>query len=389
MAWYRTGTVSVTNGSATVTGSGTLFVANVVAGYGIALPDGRLYEVASVNTNTSITITPAYLGSTASGQSYAIAPLRGPEVKLAQDIAALINDYGAAFLAAGQGKFTTGTIASPSVRNAADENTGLNLLGSDQLQLVTGGVARLLMTTSAATLNLPLGGTAVTQSALDTTSGRLLKTGDFGIGGLAGASIPSDDCDLAQLTGIYNVATSTTNTPAGTGPSGSMLLVQRFNADNIMQTVWRRVSANVVRIYVRNRFSAAWGAWNEIPTQMLGTVTQSGGTPTGALFEKGSNANGEYVRFADGTQICWTLITVKAAADATTGNKSVVWTYPAAFASAGTSSATASLINTNPTARTGPTTGNYTTTTVTVYYAENVGVASDVQARVVAIGRWF
>lgn len=37
---------------------------------------------------------------------------------------------------------------------------------------------------------------------------------------------------------------------------------------------------------------------------ILGTVSQAGGVPTGALIERGSNANGEYVRFADGTQIC-------------------------------------------------------------------------------------
>lgn len=36
----------------------------------------------------------------------------------------------------------------------------------------------------------------------------------------------------------------------------------------------------------------------------LGTVSQSGGVPTGAIIERGSNANGEYVRFADGAQIC-------------------------------------------------------------------------------------
>ncbi|NEX47748.1 DUF2793 domain-containing protein [Pseudotabrizicola algicola] len=37
---------------------------------------------------------------------------------------------------------------------------------------------------------------------------------------------------------------------------------------------------------------------------VLGPVSQSGGQPTGALIERGSNANGNYMRFADGTQIC-------------------------------------------------------------------------------------
>lgn len=38
---------------------------------------------------------------------------------------------------------------------------------------------------------------------------------------------------------------------------------------------------------------------------LLGVVTQSGGLPTGAVIERGQNANGTYVRFADGTQICF------------------------------------------------------------------------------------
>ena len=36
----------------------------------------------------------------------------------------------------------------------------------------------------------------------------------------------------------------------------------------------------------------------------LGTVSQAGGVPTGALIEAGTNANGSYAKFADGTMIC-------------------------------------------------------------------------------------
>ena len=37
---------------------------------------------------------------------------------------------------------------------------------------------------------------------------------------------------------------------------------------------------------------------------IVGTVSESGGVPTGAIIQRGSNANGEFVRYADGTQIC-------------------------------------------------------------------------------------
>lgn len=34
---------------------------------------------------------------------------------------------------------------------------------------------------------------------------------------------------------------------------------------------------------------------------ILGTVSQSGGIPTGAIIERGSNANGRFTKYADGT----------------------------------------------------------------------------------------
>lgn len=37
---------------------------------------------------------------------------------------------------------------------------------------------------------------------------------------------------------------------------------------------------------------------------VVGTVSQSGGVPTGAVIERGSNVNGDYTKFADGTMIC-------------------------------------------------------------------------------------
>ena len=73
MSQYKTGTVTVTNGSATVTGSGTSWSANVAAGdlftiIGSSVP----YIVGSVASDTSLTLTSTYAGVTASAQSYAI-----------------------------------------------------------------------------------------------------------------------------------------------------------------------------------------------------------------------------------------------------------------------------------------------------------------------------
>ena len=63
-------------------------------------------------------------------------------------------------------------------------------------------------------------------------------------------------------------------------------------------------------------------------TNILGTVSQSTGVPTGAIIERGSNANGEYVKFADGTLECWHTLAVpyKSAFEIST-----TWNFPTAF----------------------------------------------------------
>lgn len=67
---------------------------------------------------------------------------------------------------------------------------------------------------------------------------------------------------------------------------------------------------------------------------ILGTVSQSGGVPTGAIIERGSNANGEYVRFADGTQIC-VMPEISATTSSSSGLSVLVGsrTFPAPFIS--------------------------------------------------------
>ena len=64
---------------------------------------------------------------------------------------------------------------------------------------------------------------------------------------------------------------------------------------------------------------------------ILGAVSQSAGVPTGAVIQRGSNANGEFVRFADGTQISFPRVTpIWSSSDpAFSGTQS--FTHPAAF----------------------------------------------------------
>ncbi|GAW37124.1 hypothetical protein RA2_04199 [Roseovarius sp. A-2] len=172
-------------------------------------------------------------------------------------------------------------------------------------------------------------GQAIQSSPADATEGRLMAVG---AGGVLAASSPAltdlDAFDIPQ--GFYRVDGTTV---AGTVPPvvtvADGVLVMHSTAN---QTTQYYTNPNDGRSYLRKSFgSHSWGGWRLVYDQKftLGTVSQSGGVPTGALIERGSNANGIYTRFADGTQICWNTLTFTDLATATIGQQT--WTYPAAF----------------------------------------------------------
>lgn len=146
MAWYRTGTVSVTNGSTTVTGAGTSFVSNVANGEGFLGPDGKIYEIAEVVSATQLTLAAAYTGSTAGGQAYAILPTQSALADLAGAAAELVNSFAAVRDGAGQGLFSDGAPASPGIRFANDQDTGLFRPTANNIGVSTGGVDRMRLT---------------------------------------------------------------------------------------------------------------------------------------------------------------------------------------------------------------------------------------------------
>jgi hypothetical protein len=65
---------------------------------------------------------------------------------------------------------------------------------------------------------------------------------------------------------------------------------------------------------------------------ILGTVTESSGVPTGAVVQTGSSADGSFTRWADGTQIC--EIQSMELVQISTSGCTATWTFPAAFSAA-------------------------------------------------------
>lgn len=145
MAWYRSGTVNVTNGSPNVTGSNTGFVANVAIGDGFKGPDGQVYEVANVVSDTQLTLAQNYTGASSNGSAYSVQPTLAYPLSLAQQAATLLATFGAVRDGVGAGLFPDGTVSAPAFRFLSDQDTGFRRAGENTLALVTGGVDRVTL----------------------------------------------------------------------------------------------------------------------------------------------------------------------------------------------------------------------------------------------------
>ncbi|WP_372438288.1 hypothetical protein ACCM60_14455 [Pseudomonas chlororaphis subsp. aureofaciens] len=189
MTWLRAGTVAVTNGSTTVTGTGTGFAANTRVGDAFIGPDGRQYELANVASDTVISITPAYQGSTDSGAPYAIMPVQGYQKGLADQVRDWVNTYGSKMAALG----TTGNY---------------DILPADK-----GGTGRTSVGTAVAS--------DVTTGSTDSTAGRLLKVGDFGVGSKSPAA--TENLNLIPAAGQYIVTPSSVGGGIADGGYGTLI----------------------------------------------------------------------------------------------------------------------------------------------------------------------
>lgn len=267
MSWYRTGTVTVTNNSTAVTGSGTAWVDAAQVGESFLGPDGQVYEITAINSATSLTIAPAYKGSTASAQAYALMPTQGYLRDLAAQAAALVNSYAAVRDNAGQGKFAAGTVTAPSLRGVSDDNTGVNLPGGDVLQLVTGGAARLTVASDGKV-------TGDIETTWGNVTGKPTTVGGYGITDFqAQAQGAGHVVDPANATAGPNLGMDPNSPTTGlavvfhdNGPSPDFYYLltywwaEQSPSGNCGQFAFGYLNN---KVYYRSRYSGTWTAWAE------------------------------------------------------------------------------------------------------------------------------
>ena len=181
------------------------------------------------------------------------------------------------------------------------------------------------------------GNLEITQSDTDTTSGRLLKVGDHGLGITGNLPNGLGLREHQHPVGWYRANNDTPN--RDDAPYGDVFYtyrVENIGSGTRRFTIFRSGEPS----YFREVSSSGQTPWLKKydSGSIVGTVSQSGGDPTGAIIQRGSNSNGEFVRYADGTQICRT--TIDAGNSAANGDGTFpspyrsddfTWSFPASF----------------------------------------------------------
>lgn len=275
MTWHRDGTVDVTNGSPTITGTATGWVGAVSIGDAMHLPDGKVYEITDVVSNTSVTVTPAYLGATAAAQGYAIQPTRGIVQQFNTSATALLAAVQAHVDGALAGKFGDGAAGTPGIAFASDTDTGLFRSGPNALGAATGGTLRWLLDSTAMQIDVPITGAAVQQDLLDTVAGRLMKVGAFGLGSTALSSL-SGDVFQNSATGFTYARTVAAGGATDTPFDGNFHVLKLQRDDQFQAALAVHQFSGTPRAFVGVVHSGTQGGWGELWHNLNTTVDGSG-----------------------------------------------------------------------------------------------------------------
>lgn len=219
--------------------------------------------------------------------------------------------------------------------------------------------------------------------------------GLFGLGTASNLVAITADVDTLTDSGTYWLNSASTNKPLA--QSGQLVVVAAPNPNTNSQFFYAHMGSTTPRLFFRHKNSGTglWNPWQELwhTGNILGTVSQSGGVPTGAIIERGSNANGEYVRFADGTQLCTRSFTGSLSVGGVTGLTGLYkgqlrWDFPATFYNTSTLSLSGCGADNAQNGWVGGGTSVSTSYVDMQYFTPNSDVTSTA-IRFMAIGRWY
>lgn len=349
---YSTGTVSVSANGTTVVGVGTAWLTNGLRQGDIFILNGLAVPIASVNTNTSITLARGWPGGAVTAGAYHVM---------------LIDDGVRAFIAAndllaqltGNGNLS----ALGNLTGSANKLPYFNGPGSMVLADLTTVARQLLDDANFSAMRDTLGLTKQSSST-DGTANRLMETGAFGLG--AHTQSPLADFHAADLrNGFYRWENDTTlNSPPAPG-GGALYVARALNLGSWLAFNASGAAPATTEMWIKSTAGGSpivWSPWRRLDG------------------ERGVNGVHEWVRYADGTQICIGSVTTL------TGGEAAV-TFAQPFAN---TNYRVSLTAVNTAAQvisprfTGKTVSGIS---LSAFNTSNTRVVSVIEY--IAIGRWF
>jgi len=205
--------------------------------------------------------------------------------------------------------------------------SGAELIDGSATVAMVGGRSAWLISTGAEWLYMTM--PKAQNTATDTTADRVMAVGAFGLG--ANAAIVVTDYDAITATGFYRNSAVATGSPIASSLYWSVLHLAHSSDGTSSQFAMRSAGVPGNQMYFRRKGGGVWNAWDKVfhSGNLLGTVSQTGGLPTGAVIERGENANGTYVKYADGTMEC--LLTPATFVYSTADLVAFTATFPAPF----------------------------------------------------------
>ncbi|WP_231669677.1 phage tail protein [Pseudomonas lini] len=312
MPWYKAGTVSVTQNSNSVIGTGTAFIANSRVGDGWRGPDGGWYEVTNIASDTALSIDPPYQGATNAAGIYALAPLQGYVKDSADALRALVNQFGDQLAALTDtdglpegptNKYFTDARVREAVLQGFVTTDGAPVVAADTVMV---GLGKLQ---AQVTARLPLAGGKMTGAINDATPVPLASAVTVDIG--------------AATSNIVTISGTTAITSLGTIAAGAVRKVRFLGALVLTYNVTSMIlptGANIATAandtaeflslgggnwfclnYTRANGKALAKDFAYDRTTIVGTVSDSGGVPSGAILESGILNFCYYEKRADGS----------------------------------------------------------------------------------------
>jgi hypothetical protein len=183
---------------------------------------------------------------------------------------------------------------------------------------------------------------------------------------------------------VSGVTAATTRTMTVPDASGTLMLTSAIGTTVLGYDAL--LAAIAALTTAAGGFIRTSGVDTVVAQAIVGTVSQSGGNPTGALFELGSGSNGLYARFANGSQICSHTLAagnVDVATGSVFRSATFTWTFPAAFSVAPAVSPCSASISLWGSAAVP------STTACGLRLLSPVTIGTSQDAQVIAVGRWF